>query len=120
MVALNSDQLERYTEKMKKVCYCPRCADDLGAVVAMTSKRPQSVGLISVVISSLKHCSSGQRKTENPILLKCPRLQAKIRNVAKVLLQLNKQTLGEDLFCCLIESCFIVTALLKNFKCSLL
>ncbi|KAL5971051.1 Protein broad-minded [Taenia solium] len=93
VAALSSDQMEKYTDKMKQIGHCRRCADDLGAV-PMPCKRPTSISLVSVVISSLKQSSSGHWKTEHPILLKCPRLQAKIRNVAKLLSQLNKQTLA--------------------------
>ncbi|VDK27810.1 unnamed protein product [Taenia asiatica] len=89
---MGSDQMEKYTEKMKQIGHCRRCAADLGAV-PMPCKRPTSISLVSVVICSVKQSSSGHWKTEHPILLKCARLQAKIRNVAKLLPQLNKQTL---------------------------
>lgn len=102
--------MEKYTEKMKQIGHCRRCAADLGAV-PMPCKRPTSISLVSVVICSVKQSSSGHWKTEHPILLKCARLQAKIRNVAKLLPQLNKQTLGEDFLCCLVESCLIATNL---------
>ncbi|KAL5103121.1 Protein broad-minded [Taenia crassiceps] len=101
VTALKSDQLEKYADKAKKADYCAWCADDLGAVPT-TSKRPVSVSLVSVVMCSLKHLGSGQYKAEHAILLKCPRLQTKIRNVARMLPQLNKQTLEVG---CLFSAC---------------
>ncbi|VDM17033.1 unnamed protein product [Hydatigera taeniaeformis] len=90
VTTLNSDHLEKYTASSKKVGYCPQCVKNI-ETTPMTLKRPISASLVSIVISSLQHPSIGQCKIENQLLLQFPRLQARIRNVAKFLPHMNKQ-----------------------------
>ncbi|KAH9277910.1 Protein broad-minded [Echinococcus granulosus] len=90
VTALNSDQLEKYTQKSKKFSNCPQCVDDLEPA-PMNLKRPTNATLVSIVISSLIHPINGQCKTENQIFFKFPRLRVKIRNLTKFLPQMNKQ-----------------------------